>query len=508
MISTKNIAKYGALISIILTLSKIAGFGREFVIATFFGAGVESDVFKIATTAPNMIFSCVNAALVTMFIPVFSNVKNDREKANMLYNNIFNIILVACSFLAVLGVAGSPVIIRILASGFKGEEFRMAVSMTRIVMPSIIFLGISGILTGYLQSYGIFLQPALTGISADLIIIAGIVFFARYGIISGIIATLIGSAAQFLIQRPFMRDYKYKFYINFKDENVKKMLMLSIPILISTAANQINITVDRTFASHLAAGSISVVDNASKISSIINQVFIFSITTVLYPMLTERYNKEDKKDFIELFNKSINLIIIIAVPLILGMYVLGGPLIRILLQHGKFTKNAAELTSMCLKYLVFGALGYSLIDIMNKVFFSAKDSITPMKNGILLVCLNILFLTILVPRLGIKGLVISTISSVTISSLIMLVRFKKKLKNISYMNLLIVLSKSAFAGIIMALLVSFTYNYSGLIIKSGSLVITAFRFLASTAVGVVVYILMLRLLKVDEVKMILLFKKH
>jgi putative peptidoglycan lipid II flippase len=101
-IETKNIAKYSIMISGILVLSKIIGFVREFLVATQLGVGVESDVFKTATRIPNLFYSCVAAALVTSFIPIFSSVKNDKELANKFFNNIFNVVLILCSVFALL----------------------------------------------------------------------------------------------------------------------------------------------------------------------------------------------------------------------------------------------------------------------------------------------------------------------------------------------------------------------------------------------------------------------
>lgn len=502
----KHIARNSLIITIVLVGSKIMGYFRELIGASIFGATRESDILKISTTIPVIFYSCVAAALVTTFIPVFSNVKDNKEEANKFFNNIYNIIILGSIVLVILGIIGAPLLVKLVAGGFKGDDYTLAVSMTKIVMPSLLFLTLTGLLTGYLQSYSMFLQPALTGICADIVIILGIIIFSRYGIVSAVIATLLGSVAQFLIQRPFLKGFKYKFYINFKDENIKKMLILSIPILISTAVGQINTIVDRNFASNLNPGSISVVDYASKLSSIINQVFIVSITTVLYPMLTDKYNKNKIEDFKEFISRSIVIVIMICTPFVLGLVVLSNPMVKLLLQHGKFDKNATEITSLCLKYLAFSAIGYSLFDIIGKVFFSIKDTITPMINNFMIIGINILLLIILVPKYEVIGLALATTLSAIIMAVIMYIQINFKLKGINNKKIFISSIKIIIASIIMSVLVGFLYKVINNLFQYETFIVLIIEVLFPTIAGIIVYALLLYLLRIDELKYIISLK--
>lgn len=505
-IGVKNVARYSAMISIILVASKIIGFIREMLIATQFGASIESDIFKTATRIPNLFYSCVAAALITSFIPTFSSLKNDREKANAFFNNIFNILFVITAILTVIGIIFTPQLTRLFVSGFNNEELIKTYEMTQITMPSIIFLALSGLQTGYLQSYGIFLQPSLTSIVASIIMIIGILLISKYGTIAAVLGFFLGSVAQVVFQRPFMKNYNYKLYFNVRDENVRKMLLLSLPILIGTAVSQVNVIVDSRFASNLSPGSISIIDYASKVSTIINQVFIVSITTILYPMLTEKYSLGCKKDFEDLIIKSINIVVIIAVPLIFGMIVFSTPLVKLLLEHGKFDSNDTQITSLCLRYLAMGALGYSLIDILGKVFFSVRDTVTPMINGIITVGLNILLIVILVPKMGVGGLAVATTTSASIIAIMMFVELRVKLKDIRFIKFMSVLIKSLTAGLIMAIIINITHKYLGLLLIKENNIVLSIKLGIDTIVGIIVYAGMLFVLKVEELETILSIK--
>jgi putative peptidoglycan lipid II flippase len=359
-------------------------------------------------------------------------------------------------------------------------------------------MALSALYTGYLQCYGKFIQPSLTGIVANLIIIFGIVVFARFGIKAAVIASFIGAFSQMVVQRPFMTGYKHKFFIDLKDDHIKKMFMLAGPMLIYSGVSQVNLMVGTNFASHLAVGSISVVDYATKISTLINQVFIASITMVVYPSLTEKYANDDKLGFQSLINKSINSVMLVAIPLTFGMAVLSSPLVRILLQHGKFDANAASLTSMCLKYLAIASLGYSLTDILGKIFYAANDTLTPMINGFINVGLNVLFIIIFVPLFDVKGIALATTVSTIAIAVIMIIEIKLKLKYIKLREFMNTSAKIILSGLVMVVICKISFSTLS-VVMGDNIIYSLVKLAVSTVIGAVIYIAMLLLLKVDDI---------
>lgn len=504
-VKTKNVLKYSTIITVILIISKVTGLGRELLIAARFGATRESDIYNIASTMPNVLFSAVNAAIVTTFIPVFSGIKNDKEKVDSFFSNILNIVSLLCIVLSVIGIIGAPLLVKLFAV-FKGSEFTQTVNMTRIVVPSIFFLGVSGLYTGYLQSYGVFIQPALTGIVANIVIIVGIVFFYKYGLTVIIIFTLAGAVTQMLVQQPFIKNFKYKFFINLKDEHVRTMMKMAIPILITTTASQINLMVDRRFASSFVAGSISVINYANKVSTLINQVFIASLTTVLYPALTEKFSSKNKEEFNGFFVRSINIVLLVVVPLSLEMLVLSTPLVKLLLQHGKFDARSTAITSSCLQILAISAIGYSLIDILGKVFFSMKDTFTPMINGFILIGTNIIGIFIFAPRLGVRGLSLAQVMSTFIAALVMIVELKLRLKTVNIKRLISISLKVVGSAAIGSFAVYVIY-YKVMYMIPESFIGLILKITVSGILGLVIYAAFMLLLKVDEFKFVLNVKK-
>lgn len=495
----KDIAMYSLIITVILVVSKFTGFLREFVVAVQLGATAESDIFKTASTMPNVFFSAVAAALTTTFIPIFSSIKNDKEKADRFFNNVLNIIAIFCIVLSIIAVITSPLLVKLFAGGFKGQSFTATVKLTQILMPSIFFLGISGLYTGYLQSYGKFVQPAFTGIVANIAIIIGlVVFYKRYGLMAAILSVFAGAVTQALTQRPFMgKGYKYKFIVDFKDENVRRMMILSVPILISSAVSQINSMVSNNFASYLVHGSISILDYSSKISTIINQVFVVAITTVLYPKLTDKFAQNDLKGFKELFEKSVNMVMMVSIPLIFGLAVLSQPIIKLILQHGRFDSNATLATSSCLRYLAFSAFGYSLMDILGKVFFAMRNTVTPMINGFILVVVNIILIFVLGPFMGVNGIALATTLSVTILAFVLFIEIRKKLNVVNYRNIFISFLKMILSAAAMSAGVILCYKGLYMILPKNNMFL-ALNIAVSTILGAAIYAAMLIILKVGE----------
>ncbi|NLZ49305.1 MAG: murein biosynthesis integral membrane protein MurJ [Clostridiales bacterium] len=508
MSKVKNVTKYSMLITIILVLSKMTGFIREAIVAAVLGASRQSDIFKLSSSMPNVLFSFIAAGLTTSFIPVFSDIKNDKEKSKAFFNKIINIIALICLVVAVIGIIFAKPLVIAFASGFDRSQIDIVVYYTRILMPSIVFLGVSGLYTGYLQAKGIFLQPALTGIAANFVVIIGLLVFKGYGLMPAIISVFISAIAQLLIQAPFAKEHKYEFIIDFKDQYVKRMLLLSIPTIISCIIAQLNSMVSTNFASNFGPGSISVIDYASKTSSLINQVFIVSITTVLYPTLTEKFSSGSKEEFEDTFVKSIDYVSIVAMPLTFGVSVLSKPIVQVLLERGDFDANATALTASVLSILAFLALANSYFDILGKVFFASKNTLTPMINGILSVIITVVLMFILAPKYKIEGIAIALTLAMAIIVVIMYIELKSKFKGLDTKKILFNLSKILLSAVIMSIVTKYSYDILTSINSSESKIYLLVKMSISTLLSAAVYAVSLIVLKVDTAKDVLkIFKR-
>ena len=497
-----KVAKAAVGLMIVTILSKIIGFAREQVLSFVYGAGMYTDIYFATMNIPNVIFAAIGAALSTTFIPLYCDINaNLGEKKSLKFtNNILTIVFIICILIAILGFIFTEPLLKIFAFGFEGERLAIGVKFTKILIFSVIFIGISNVLTAYLQVKNNFTIPGLISLPQNIIVIISIILSAKYGPYVLIWGTLIGISSQVIFQLPFAYKvgYRLKPQIDLKDSHLKKMLVLTGPVLVGVAVNQVNIMVDKNLASLLPEGSISALNFADRLNNFILALFITSIVAVVYPMLSKLSHDDNKEKFSEYIVKSSNSIILLVIPISIGAIVLSKPIVM----------SATLMTASALSMYSIGLVAYGLRDIINKVFYSLQDTKTPMINGAIAMGLNIVLNIIFVKFMGHAGLALATSLSALICTFLLFYSLRKKIGNFGQEKILITAIKSLLSAILMGICVTFAHkfiiNYTG----SGFIgqVISIF---GSVLAGVIVYGISVIILKIEEVSMIidLLMKK-
>lgn len=501
-----KVARVTFSLMIATVIAKILGFGREIVLASVYGTTMYSDVYITCMNIPVVIFASIGSALSTTFIPMFFSIKEkEGEKEALKYtNNVFNIVVILCILLSILGLIFTENLVKIFAIGFEGERLLIAIKFTRIIITSIIFTGLSYIMTSYLQIKNNFTVPGLISIPKNLIIIVSILLSVKYGPYCMIWGTLIGMSVEFIFQLPFAikNGYRYNLYINIKDKNLKKTILLICPVLIGVAANQINIMFDRTLASTLVEGSISALNYANKLNTFVMGLFILSISAVVYPMLSKLSLNKDRSKFTKIIVNSINSIVLLVMPISVGAIVLANPIVKILFERGEFDHRATEMTAIALSMYSLGMVAYGVSDILTKVLYSLQDMKTPMINGIVTVAINILLNIILLKHMELAGLAFSTSMSLVACVLLLFIELKKKIGYFGQDKIIKTGIKSFFASIIMGIITVIAHktilNY-----LSVGMVNEIIALFGSVIVGVISYGILVVLLKIEEIEMLL-----
>lgn len=501
-----KVAKATVTLMFVTMFSKILGFGRELVLGALYGATVYSDIFIAASNIPKVLFTLVATALATTFIPLYyENLREGgEEKALRFSNNILNITIILGIILSTISYIFAEEIVKVFAMGFKGETFRQAVIFTRIIIFGAIFTGLSDIMKSYLQSKDSFTVPGLIGLPYNIILITAMVLSAVLKNIYILpVGALFAMASQFLFQVPFAykKGYKYRLFVDFKDEYVKKMLILVAPIVVGVAVDQINIMVDKTLASTLVEGSISALNYADRLKGFVTGMFIASISAVVYPQFSRLSALVDRTKFFDFIRKSINSVIIIIMPMTIGAMALAEPIVRILFQRGAFDERATQMTAVALIFYSIGLIGVGLRDILTKIFYSVQDTKTPMINATIAVLMNILMNILFIKYLKHAGLALATSLSSLICIVLLFRSLKKKIGDFGQKKIIIVLLKSSVSAVIMGFISKFVYKFVFEILGSGFFMeVIALAF--AIAIGAVIYAILIILLKVEEVSMI------
>lgn len=501
-----KVAKAAIGLMIVTILAKVVGFAREQVLAIVYGAGMYTDIYFATMNIPNVIFAAIGAALSTTYIPLYCDINTNLgpKKAQKFTNNILSIVFCICICIAIFGLVFTEPLLKMFAIGFEGERLAIGIKFTRILISSIIFIGISNVLTAYLQVKNNFTIPGLISLPQNIIVIISIILSSKYGPYSIVWGTLIGMASQVILQLPFVykEGFRLKPHIDFKDEHLKKMIVLTGPVIVGVAVNQVNIMVDKNLASILPDGSISALNFADRLNNFILALFITSIVAVIYPVLAKLSHSDNKVKFNEYIVKSCNSIILLVIPISVGAIVLSTPIVKLLFQRGAFDSKATSMTAIALSMYSIGLVAYGLRDIINKVFYSLQDTKTPMINGAIAMTLNVVLNLSLVKSMGHAGLALATSISALICTFLLFRSLQKKIGDFGQKKILQTTIKSLISSIIMGACTYLVYNFISQVIGDGFIQqVTSIG--TSVLVGIIVYAILVLILKIEEVFIII-----
>lgn len=501
-----NLAKSAFWLMIATMLAKVLGFVREMVLMYSYGTGVHSDVFITSMNIPTVLFAVIGSALATTFIPLYheSLEEGGEESALRFTNNILNNVIILCVIIFILGFIFAEPLVKLFAMKFTGEKLILTVKFVRIMIVGIIFIGISNIMTSILQIKGNFFIPGLIAVPNNIIIIIAIITASITGnIYIMAIGGLLGMLSQLLLQLPFAMRYGYKFKntLDIKDKYVKKMIIMVAPVLIGVCVNQINTMVDRSLASGLGDGVISALNSANRLNWFVMGLFIVTLTSVIYPTLSKQSNEEDKEGFVKSVYMGVNSAILLVLPVSIGAIILATPIVRILFERGAFNDKSTIMTSTALVFYSIGMIGQGIRNILDRVFYSLKDTRTPMINSIISVTLNIVLNIVFVKIMGYGGLALATSLSFIICTVLLFISLKKKMGYFGEDKIIKTFIRSLISSIIMGIAVYIIYTV--LSNKLGTEFIgDVLSLLGSIIVGFLVYVCLIVVFNVEEVKIV------
>lgn len=482
----------------VLTIfSKILGFFRDVTLSYFYGASNVSDAYLISLTIPVVIFSLISTGIATAYIPIYSSIENKYGsiRANKFTNNLINILIILTTIIIFIGILYTEQIVRLFASGFRGETLSLAIKFTKIALFGMYATGIMGIFTGLLQLKKRYFIPPLMGIPLNLIIVLSIVLSIYTNVFVLSIGTVLANVVQliFLIFFVYKAGYRYEFFLNIKDKHIKEMALISIPTILGVSINQINILVDRTIASQITQGGISALEYANRLNGFVQGIIVLTVVNIMYPIISKMVANNNISGLKESVSKAISFINILVIPASMGAMVFAEPIVRFLFGRGAFDEQAVSLTSSALFFFSLGMIGFGLREVLSRAFYAMKDTKTPMMNATLAVIVNIILNIILSRLLGIGGLALATSISALFATFLLLINLQKKIGGLGLKNISITFIKIFIASFIMVMISKVIYNALLLSLNINlTLIITIF-------VSIMVYLPMIYLLKVEGI---------
>ncbi|MFW5454894.1 murein biosynthesis integral membrane protein MurJ [Thioalkalivibrio sulfidiphilus] len=404
-----RLLKSTAVVSAMTLISRLFGYLRDMVLAISFGATGSTDAFFVAFRIPNFLRRLfAEGAFSQAFVPVFAEYKEQRgrEALKDLLDHTAGALTLILFIVTAIGMLAAPLLILVFAPGFAGEDNGrqvLAADMLRITFPYLLFISLTAMAGGILNSVGRFAVPAFTPVFLNLSMIAAALWGAPYfeepvkALAWGV---FVAGAAQLLFQFPFLARQGLLPRPRFKKahEGVKKITRLMLPAIFGSSVVQINLLVDTLIASFLVAGSISWLYFSDRFVELPLALFGIAIATVILPRLSREHAAKTPEAFNNTLDWALKLTLVVAVPAMLGLIFLAGPILASLIQYREFTAFDTTMAAMSLMAYAAGLPAFMLIKILAPGYYSRQDTRTPVKIGIIAMLANMgLNVAIVVP---------------------------------------------------------------------------------------------------------------
>ena len=502
-----NLLSSATVFSFYTLISRVLGYFRDILIATFLGASIYADAFFVAFRLPNTfrrLFAegVFNAAFIPSYIQERAASKAEGKK---FADDVLNLLIIALLGIVFLVEIFTPTVVYLIAPGFyeNTEKFDIAVQLARITFPFLFFVSLSSFFSGILNSNNRFAAAAAAPIILNIFLILSLLisyfFNLNYELNLSYAVTFAGLFQ--LIFLIFFTKFYYKPSINFKikiNSKINFFLKKLLPSIFSSGVTQINILVGTIIAS-FEVGAVSYLYYADRIYQINLAIAGIAIGTVALPELSKKIKIGNISEAMNIQNKSIELCLLLSIPACFGLIIASQQIVSALFGYGSFLEKDVILTAQALKYFGLGVPAFALIKILSNFFFARDNTKTPFYISVFSVFLNILISVIYFQKFGFIIIPIATSIATwcaVIIYLILLIKLKYlKTNSIFYINFI----KTVISVVLMSLTLHFLINFfeDKLIYAN---YYKSFYLIVTIGLTAVIYLLSARLLGVLKIK--------
>lgn len=436
---SKSIQVGALLLALSSLLSRLLGLLRDAVFSGIFGVGAEGgkyalDAYYLAFKIPDFLYTLlIFGALSSAFIPLYTELrtKNGQEKASHFGSQVLTGVMTLLVIFTGLAFLLAPYLIPLLAPGFTPEVQSLSVDLTRIMLLSPLFLGLSSIFQGIENAHKSFWGMALAPLLYNTSLIASAFFFGvDHGVYALAWGVALGALLHLLVQVPgvFLTPFHFEWILSFKGKEWKEFMKLAIPRIIGTSALQISVLTDAILATLLPLGSLSLYAYAFNLQSLPYGIVAVAVSTAVFTSLSEQ--AENKAMFTKTLRHSLYSILYWVLPAVFGLFILREPIIQFFLERGAFTSESTLKTAELLAIFVWSALPQSIIPLFSRAFYSLKETWIPVIIALVSLTLGLSFnlLGIFIFKGGIEVLAWGNLLAGTFNALLLAFLLFKKFK--------------------------------------------------------------------------------
>ena len=534
-----SVARSAGIVSIAVMFSRVLGLLREVIFAKYFGAGFLYDAYVVAFRIPNVLRDLfAEGALSVAFVKVFTDyqINKGEKEAWRLASLVLNLLAVVMSVICIVGIIFSKQFVGLIADGFSPEKAALATTLTQIMFPFIMLVALAALAMGVLNTKGVFGVPASASTVFNIVsIVVGLGvaywlsgggwtesndktaipdFASQWAIIGMAIGTLLGGAAQFLMQIPSLIRVGFRFtpILSFADEGVRKVMALMGPAIIGTSAVQVNVMINTYFVAGID-GANSWLSYSFRLMQLPIGVFGVAVGTAAIPVMSRLASEGKIKDLRDTISSSMNLVFLLTLPSACGLIILGEPIVRMIYERGKFDATDTSMTAAALAGYSVGLTGYAAIKILSPAFYALNDAKTPMIIALASIGVNLIGSYFLREWLSNYGVTPETphgyghVGVALATSIVALVNFfalalilRGRIKRLNGRNIIFSFLKIGAASAVMSAAAYTSYHVLLGLYGSATLVLRIVEAFVPIAAGAVSFVIAAKLLKVAELE--------
>lgn len=455
-----KIVETTALLMTLQLLAQGTGFLKQILIAYQFGTSAAMDGYLVANTIVRLTLAWISLPIRQTFIPLFrySLTRHGEPvawaNASLVFNNLALVLL--CIVLA--GGLFASFLVNLVAPGLTKGTGVLTTTLTQIALTSVVFVGMGEVLSQILFAYERFLLPGLGGSVNNLIVVLVLLCLSNtYGIYGLVTAVVVGAVFQFALQLPILWEKRkfYSFHLNLCHPEMVEMGKLSFPLLLSAGGTQVGLVTDRIFASLLPSGSLSALAFASRLLSAPTDLVLDALQQATFPHFTGLSAEKNFPTLSRQLFHYLRLVFFLTLPIAIGLMVIADVLVQVVYQRGAFDEVSVRLTSQSLMCYAIGFPAASLARILNRTFFSLKNTRIPAKLTFLRIGIKVLLSWVLIQPFAHLGIALAESFSQIIRMLFLFLFLPEQVKGQERRNTVTSLGHTLAASMVMGVVIFF-----------------------------------------------------
>lgn len=399
-------------------------------LAYVYGATPVSDAYIVAFSIPTIIFAGIGSAMLTSYISSYARIRQrDPRRLRRFTDTVITmVILISLVIMGVFWLFKRP-IVRLFAMGFEGEVLDIAVSLAQVVIISLLPIGVYFILQGFLQIHGSYFAVGMVSAPLNVCVISSMFLSQYYG--QGVLGwgVVAGYACSFLMLYIASKQHRFSYRPNFhfNTPEIRRLLVVVLPIFLGKAITELNTMIDRTIASVLPSGSVSALSYGNRVVGFVTAVFVISVTTAAFPQMSRLSAMKSHRKLKRTFARSVGLMSLMVLPISAGVILFSREIVAMLFQRGAFTAFDTQRTAEVVSYYSLGLIFFSIKEVALNMFYAIEDTVTPTVNSIVAIFINIVLNLLLIKSMQHKGLALATTISGGVTLIMLLFILRRKI---------------------------------------------------------------------------------